>query len=99
MITPNFKAVNFSIEIRERRLDGSVNREMEVDSEGSCRLQFAEENDCLSCNFGFNENHKTKFMWQLCNSDGFFWLEEFTENHEFPCQGIKVISFKGIKLN
>ena len=56
MITPNFKAANFAKEIRGRRLNGSVNRE--VDSECSCRLQFAEENDCMSCNFGFNENHK-----------------------------------------
>lgn len=39
MITPNFKAVNFAREIRGRRLNGSVIREIEVDSEGSCRLQ------------------------------------------------------------
>ncbi|XP_022809161.1 ficolin-2-like [Stylophora pistillata] len=46
MITPNFKAVNFAREIRGRRLNGSVIREIEVDSEGSCRLQCVEEESC-----------------------------------------------------
>ena len=58
MITPNFKAANFAKEIRGRRLNGSVAREREVDSEGSCRLQCVEEPGCLSYNFGFNENRK-----------------------------------------
>ena len=62
MITPNFKAANFAKEIRGRRLNG---RRREVDSECSCRLQFAEENDCLSCNFRFNENHKDEKLWKV----------------------------------
>ena len=45
MITPNFKGVNFAKEIRGRRLSGSVTREMEVESEGSYRLQCVEETD------------------------------------------------------
>ena len=54
MITLNFKAVNFGKEIRGRRLNGSVVRELEVDSEGSCRLQRVEENGCLSYNFSLD---------------------------------------------
>ena len=42
MITPNFKAVNFGKEIRGRRRNGSFVRELEVDKEGSCRLQCVE---------------------------------------------------------
>ena len=98
MITPNFKAVNFGREIRGRRLNGSVIREMEVDWEGSCRLQCVEENGCLSYNFGFNENEK-KFKCQLSNSDRFVGMKNFTEDPEFLYRGIKVISSIGIKLN
>ena len=54
MITPNFKAVNFGKEIRGRRLNESVVRELEVDTEGSCRLQCVEENGCLSYNFSLD---------------------------------------------
>ena len=57
-IKPNCKALNFAKEIRGRRLNGSVIREIEVDSEGSCRLQCVEENGCLSYNFEPNENKK-----------------------------------------
>ena len=89
MITPNFKAVNFAKELRGRRLNGSIIGEMEVDSEGSCRLQCVEENGCLSYNFGSSE--KKKFKCQLSNSDRFAGLKNFTEDHEFLYRGIKVI--------
>ena len=92
MITPNYKAVNFGKEIRGRRLNGSVIREIEVDSEGSCRLQCVEENNCLSYNFGPNEN-KEKFKCQLSNSDRFVGFKNFTEDHKFLYRGIKVISY------
>ena len=93
MITSNFKAVNFGKEIRGRRLIGNVIRELEVDSEGFCRLQCVEENDCMLYNFGPNENKK-KFKCQLSNSDRFVGLKNFTEDHEFLYRGIKVVSFK-----
>ena len=48
MIMPDFKAVNFAKETRGRRLRGSVNREMEKESEGSCRLQCVGWNGILS---------------------------------------------------
>lgn len=54
MITPNVKAVNFAKEMRGRRLNGSVIRELEVDSEGSCRLQCVEENGCRVCRVTLN---------------------------------------------
>ena len=96
--TPKVKAGNFAKEIRGRRLNGSVIREMEVDSEGSCGLQCVRENSCLSYNFGPNENKK-RFKCQLSNSDRFVGLKNFTEDHEFLYRGIKVISFEGVKLN
>ena len=96
--TPDFKAVNFAKEIRGRRLNGSVIREMEVDSEDSCRLQCVEENGCLSYNFGSNGN-KNIFKCQLSHSDRFASLKNFTEDHEFLYRGIKVISFESVKSN
>ncbi|XP_078357566.1 microfibril-associated glycoprotein 4-like [Oculina patagonica] len=88
MITPNYKAVNFAKEIRGRRLNGSVFRETEVDSEGSCRLQCVEEDGCLSYNFGPNENKK-RFKCQLSDSDRFVGLKNFTEDDEFLYRGVK----------
>ena len=90
MITPNFKAVNFAREIRGRRLNGSVIREMEVDSEGSCRLQCVEESACLSYNFGPSKNKK-RLKCQLSDSDRFAGLKNFTEDDDFLYRGVKVI--------
>ncbi|KAL9982290.1 hypothetical protein ACROYT_G004316 [Oculina patagonica] len=80
MITPNYKAVNFAKEIRGRRLNGSVIREVEVASEGSCRLQCVEEDGCLSYNFGPSENKK-RFKCQLSDSDRF----SACETDSSPC--------------
>ncbi|PFX13372.1 Ficolin-1 [Stylophora pistillata] len=88
MITPNFKAVNFAREIRGRRLNGSVIREIEVDSEGSCRLQCVEEESCMSYNFGPSKNKK-RFKCQLSDSDRFVGLKNFTEDDEYLYRGVK----------
>ena len=80
--TPNFKAVSFAKEIKGRRLDGSVIKEMVVDSEGSC----VKENECLSYNFGPNEDKK-RFNCQLSNSDRFVGMKNFTDDHEFLYRG------------
>ena len=98
MITLKFKSVNFAKETRGSRLNGSVNRAMKVDLQGSCRLQCIEENGCLPYNFEFNDNKK-KFTRQLCKSHRFFGFKHFTEDHVFLYRGVKVIFFKGIKLN
>ncbi|KAL9982292.1 hypothetical protein ACROYT_G004318 [Oculina patagonica] len=87
---PNYKAVNFAKEIRGRRLNGSVIRELEVDSEGSCRLQCVEEDGCLSYNFGPSENKK-RFKCQLSDSDRFFGLKNFTEDDEYLYRGVKSV--------
>ena len=97
MTKPNFKAVNFAKEIRGRRLNGSVIREIEVDSEDSCRLQCVEENGCLSYNFGTNKN-KNRFKCQLSDSDRFVGLKNFTEDEEFLYRGVKVKSIELVEL-
>ena len=89
IFTPDLKALNFAKQIRGRRLNGSVIKEMEVDSEVSCQLQCVEQNGCLSYNFGPYENSK-KFKCQLSNSDRFFGLKNFTEDHEFLYRGVQV---------
>ena len=89
IFTPDLQAVNFAKVILGRRLNGSVIREMEVDSEVSCQLHCVKENGCLSYNFGPNENKK-EFNCQLSNSDQFLGLNNFTEDHGFLYRGVKV---------
>ena len=86
---PDLKALNFAKQIRGRRLNGSVTREMEVGSEVSCQVHCVEQNGCLSYNFGPNENKK-RFKCQLSNSDRFVGLKNFTEGHEFLYRGVQV---------
>ena len=90
IFTPDLKAVNFAKEIRGRRLNGSVIREIEVDSEVSCQLQCVKESECLSYNFGPKKNKK-RFNCEMSNSDRFDGLKNFTEDHEFLYRGLKVI--------
>ena len=89
MTTSNYKAVNFAREIRGRRLNGSVIKEIEVDSESSCRLHCVEETSCLSYNFGPGEKKKM-FKCQLSNSDRFTELNNFIEDPQVLYRGIKV---------
>ena len=89
LTTSNYKAVNFAKEIRGRRLNGSVTKEIEVDSESSCRLQCVEETSCLSYNFGPGEDKKM-FKCQLSNSDRFTGLNNFIEDPQVLYRGIKV---------
>ena len=89
LTTSNYKAVNFAREIRGRRLNGSVIKEIEVDSESSCRLQCVEETSCLSYNFGPGEDKKM-FKCQLSNSDRFTGLNNFIEDPQVLYRGIKV---------
>ncbi|XP_066018372.1 uncharacterized protein [Pocillopora verrucosa] len=88
LTTSNYKAVNFAKEIRGRRLNGSVTKEIEVDSESSCRLQCVEETSCLSYNFGPGEDKKM-FKCQLSNSDRFTGLNNFIEDPQVLYRGIK----------
>ena len=89
LTTSNYKAVNFAREIRGRRLKGSVIKEIEVDSESSCRLHCVEETSCLSYNFGPGEKKKM-FECQLSNSDRFTELNNFIEDPQVLYRGIKV---------
>nr|XP_058958291.1 ficolin-2-like [Pocillopora verrucosa] len=88
MMTPVFQAVNFAREIRGRRLNGSVIREIQVDSESSCRLHCVKESSCVSYNFGSTINNK-KFKCQLSDSDRFASFKNFTEDNKFLYRGVK----------
>ena len=92
MTTPVFQAVNFAREIRGRRLNGSVIREIQVDSESSCRLHCVKESSCVSYNFGSTINNK-KFKCQLSDSDRFTSFKNFTEDNKFLYRGVKVRNF------
>lgn len=84
------KAVNFAKEIEGRRLNGSVIKEVEVDSESSCRLMCVKEERCQSYNFGATKNKAQRYKCQLSDSDRFVGLANFTEDQRFKYRGIKV---------
>ena len=89
MMTTVFQAVNFAKEIRGRRLNGSAIREIQVDSESSCRLHCVKESSCVSYNFGSTMNNKN-FKYQLSDSDRFVSFKNFTEDNTFLYRGAKV---------
>ena len=87
---PDFKAVNFAKTREGRRLNGSVIEEMNVDSEGACRLQCVNEERCRSYNFGITKNKPGKFLCQLTDSDRFAGFSNFKEDDNFKYKGIQV---------
>ena len=89
IMTTVFQAVNFARDIRVRRLNGSVIRQIQVDSESSCRLHCVKESSCVSYNFGSTTNNK-KFKCQLSDSDRFASFKNFTEDNKFLYRGVKV---------
>ena len=93
MMTTVFQAVNFAREIRGRRLNGSVIREIQMDSESFCRLHCVKESSRVSYNFGSTTNNK-KFKCQLSDSDHFASFKNFTEDNKFLYRGVKVRNFR-----
>ena len=87
---PNFKAVNFAEKINGQKLNGSLIRDVKVDSESSCRLECVNEERCQSYNFGTIEGDPNKFKCQLSDSDRFAGFANFTEDKGFIYRGIKV---------
>ena len=43
---PNFKAINFAEKIKGQKLNGSLIRDVEVDSESSCQFECVNEERC-----------------------------------------------------
>ena len=87
---PDFKAVNFAKAREGRRLNGSVIKALNVDSEGACRLQCVNEERCRSYNFGITKNKPGKFLCQLTDSDRFSGFSNFKEDDNFKYKGIQV---------
>ena len=77
---PGVKAVNFARAIDGRKLNGSVIKEVEVESESSCRFQYVEEERCQSYNFGTTMNGGGRFKCELSDSDRFLGNVNFTED-------------------
>ena len=96
---PNLKAVNFAKSIEGRKLNGSVIKQIEVDSEGVCRLECVEEERCQSYNFGIIENPAGRFVCQLSDSDRFVGLVNFTKDDDFKYRGMQVMFGNSILLD
>ncbi len=88
---PSLEAINFASPIVGRKLNGSVIKEVEVDSEIFCQFACVKEFLCLSYNFGPTEDKK-RFKCQLSDSDRFVGMKNFTEDGELIYRGIQVIS-------
>lgn len=93
---PDLKAVNFAKVIAGYKLNGSVTKEIEVDSERLCQVECVSAEKCQSYNFGptndTNTTKKTdeKFMCQLSDSDRFLGFANFTVDKEFIYKGRQV---------
>ena len=88
---PSFKAINFAKAIIGQKLNGSLIKETEVNSEISCQFACVMESRCLSYNFGSAEGKK-RFKCQLSDSDRFVGIRNFTEDGELIYRGIQVTS-------
>ncbi|KAL9986970.1 hypothetical protein ACROYT_G001200 [Oculina patagonica] len=86
---PGMKAVNFAKAIAGQRLNGSVIKETEVKSQGSCRLECVEEERCRSYNFGTTINNAQRFKCELSDSDRFVGFINFTKEENFSYTGLK----------
>ncbi|XP_022807177.1 uncharacterized protein LOC111344233 [Stylophora pistillata] len=86
---PDLRAVNFADKIEGQKLNGSLIRELEVDSESSCQLECVDEERCQSYNFGTIKGDSEKFECQLSASDRFAAFANFTEDKNFIYRGIE----------
>ena len=91
---PRFKAVNFAEEKKGRLLNGSVIKEMQVDTEGECRLRCVDEEQCRSYNFGLKKHKAGNFLCQLNGSDKSVGFGNFTKDDNFKYRGMEVIKVK-----
>ena len=87
---PNLKAVNFAGKIKRQKLNGSLIRDIEVDSESSCQFECVYGERCQSYNFGTVKGDSNKFKCQLSDSDRFAGFANFIEDKDFIYRGIKV---------
>ena len=90
VVTAELRAINFAKEIRGRKLNGSVIREENVDTEYDCQIKCVGDSRCLSYNFGPSEDKK-KSKCQLSDSDRFVEINNFTKDDKVLYRGIKVM--------
>ena len=86
---PSFKAINFARAISGLKLNGSVFKEKEVDSEISCQIEWVRESRCLSHSFEPSLN-KNRFKCELSDSDRFSGVNNLTEEEDVSYRGIQV---------
>ena len=89
---PRFQAVNFAKAKEGRKLNGSVIKEMQVDTEGACGLQCVNDEQCRSYNFGLKKPKAGNFLCQLNGCDRFVGFGNFTEDDNFSYRGMEVIN-------
>ena len=67
-------------------------KEIDVESEGACRLHCVSEERCRSYNFRITNNKPGNFLCQLSESDRYAGFSNFTEASDFKYKGIQVIT-------
>ena len=87
---PELEAVNFAKAIAGQRLNGSIIKEIEVDSESSCQFECIGEEKCASYNFGTKKNEAERLKCELSESDRFVGISNFTKDKDFIYKGRQV---------
>ena len=80
---PDFKVVNFADKVAGKKLNGSLIREVEVDSETSCQSECVDEERCQSYNFRTRKDDSLRFKCQLSDTDRFTGFVNFTADKNF----------------
>ncbi|XP_027057725.1 ficolin-2-like [Pocillopora damicornis] len=95
---PRFQAANFGQMMDGKQLNGSVIKEIEVESESSCRLECVNEERCKSYNFGGTKKKSERWKCQISDSDRFERpaRANFIENKEFSYRGIKSLCERSV---
>ena len=87
---PDMNAINFAKAINGKRLNGSVFKNISVDSEMFCQLACVRDIRCFSYNYGTMNDTEGKFNCQLSDSDRFKSHENFTDKSQSLYRGMQV---------
>lgn len=86
----DWDATNFAKAVEGKKLNGSVIKEIEVNSETVCQFECVREVRCKSYNFRKTKTNGENFKCQLSDSDRFSGIVNFTEDEDFIYRGPQV---------
>ena len=98
-LEPDFRAANFTKVIEDRKLNGTILRELEMASEISCQFECFSEDRCMSYNFLSIHGNETSTCQNATKwSDRFVSRVNFTKEDGALFKGIQVIILVGVSI-